>query len=244
MDDVLEILIRNGELPPSAAQEPPPTPKTTSQTPTTSTITVTQVVATSNSTSSAFSVATMLMPSPSLPLNNNVSTTAVNQRPVVSVLAPVLIKQEPDISSSPPTLTCDGTSHEFVDINDVLSQDFNNMDWTSDTSFPSLDLPDIFNDQKMTNSIVPIINKVDAANPGSSSDLDVLNLPQDSETSCNMQIDVSDWLDASFTSASLNTPISFTSSDPILTPKTQQDVLFNFVEADFSSVSDTQCGMD
>lgn len=236
---VLSLLI--SELPPSAAQEPPPTPKTTSQTPTTSTITVTQVVATSSSTSSAFSVATMLMPSPSLPFNNNVSTTAVNHQPVVSVLAPVLIKQEPDISSSPPTLTCDGTSHEFVDINDVLSQDFNNMDWTSDNSFPSLDLPDIFTDQKMTNSSVPIINKVDAVNPGSSSDLDVLNLPQDSETSCNMQID---WLDPSFTSASLNTPISFTSSDPILTPKTQQDVLFNFVEADFSSVSDTHCGMD
>ncbi|XP_052263411.1 nuclear factor of activated T-cells 5-like isoform X1 [Dreissena polymorpha] len=42
MDDVLEILIRTGELPASAAQEPPPTPKTTTQSTSASTMSASQ----------------------------------------------------------------------------------------------------------------------------------------------------------------------------------------------------------
>lgn len=253
MDDVLEILIRNGELPPSAAQEPPPTPKTTAQTSTIPTVSVTQTAA-ATSSNTPFSLATVLMPSPSL-TTNSTSSSLVNQQPVVSAIVPaptpVLVKQEPDASPPSSSISCD-TNREFVDINEVLNHDFNSMDWTSEGGFTNLELPDSFTDHKIGTSTLPIITKTDASNPGSSTDLGVtLDLPHDTDSSCNMQIDVSDWLDVvipstGFAPASLNTPISFTSSDPILTPKTQQDVLdmFSFDDTDFTASSDSQCGMD
>lgn len=59
-----------------------------------------------------------------------------------------------------------------------------------------------------------------------------------------MQIDVSDWLDVimpstGLTPLSTNAPVSF-SADPILTPKTQQEVLdlFNFDDGEFTTPSE------
>lgn len=273
MDDVLEILIRTGELPPSAAQEPPPTPKTTTQTATipssassAATTTATSTVVSYTVTSSepyAGSISTFTATAPSDNAAENISTLLGSPPPVSSSLS---VKHE--ISEPPPlmvanVLSPDTSTHDLLDINDyMLNQDLNSMDWTSDQSF-TLDLNDTTSmhmqtDQEMkcdgVNDFlnVPLLqgggsNK--GAPHGSEPDLTGLGIV-DSDNCANNQMDVSDWLDVimpstGLTPLSANPPASFP-SDPILTPKTQQEVLelFNFDDTDFGTPTDLHSGIN
>lgn len=133
------------------------------------------------------------------------------------------------------------------------------MEWSSDQAF-NLDLNDttpliMQTDQEMKCDgssdylNVPLLQGVNKTLPhGSEPDLTGLGLT-DPENCANVQMDVSDWLDVIMPSTGLtplssNPPVSFP-SDPILTPKTQQEVLelFNFDDTDFSAHADLQSGV-
>lgn len=140
----------------------------------------------------------------------------------------------------------------------MLNQDLSAMDWTSDPTFTSLDLTDTTTSMQTDQDIKPGSSKellniptteiTDTEVHGSEPDLASLGL-NDPENS-NMQMDVSDWLDVIMPSTGL-TPLSATApvsfpSDPILTPKTQQEVLdlFNFEDPDFNTPTDLQVGIN
>ncbi|XP_033737751.1 myocardin-related transcription factor B-like isoform X2 [Pecten maximus] len=273
MDDVLEILIRTGELPPSAAQEPPPTPKTTTQNATIPSSVSQSSVAMTTTTSTTTVVSYPVTCSEQFPgLSSTFTATAPLDSAAESIslllnspqqVSSLCVKQE---SSTPPPLMVANVlspdTHDLLDINDyMLNQDLNSMDWTSDQSF-TLDLNDTSSmnmqtDQEMkcdgVNDFlnVPLLqggnNK--GAPHGSEPDLTGLGLTE-SDNCPNNQMDVSDWLDVimpstGLTPLSANPPTSFP-SDPILTPKTQQEVLelFNFDDTDFNTPTDLHSGIN
>ncbi|XP_060079634.1 myocardin-related transcription factor B-like [Ylistrum balloti] len=275
MDDVLEILIRTGELPPSAAQEPPPTPKTTTQTATIP-ISVSQSSVSMTTTTTTTTVASYAVTSSEQYTGLSSSFTVTAPQDTVSDNVTLLLNSPQQVSShcvkqessTPPplmvanVLSPDTSTHDLLDINDyMLNQDLNSMDWTSDQSF-TLDLNDTTSmhmqtDQEMkcdgVNDFlnVPLLqggnNKV--APHGSEPDLTGLGLT-DPDNCANNQMDVSDWLDVimpstGLTPLSANPPVSFP-SDPILTPKTQQEVLelFNFDDTDFNTPTDLHSGIN
>lgn len=279
MDDVLEILIRTGELPASAAQEPPPTPKTTTQSSTVPTMSVSQSIRTSaeHNQSSAASMTythpiTFSTPAVinSTPPNTAVTNTG-NEMDLSQVKTEVKVennvKAEPEspltphtsFGVPPPSFSDHNTnSVDFFDLNDVINSDLNSMDWTSDPAFNNLDLTDVSNmqtdtDLKFTlptdNSLLnlPMVPSPHKSNHGSEPDLANLGL-SDMDTSNNMQIDVPDWLDVimpstGLTPLSANAPVAFP-ADPILTPRTQQEVLdlFNFDESELNTPSNLNSG--
>lgn len=284
MDDVLEILIRNGgrlwtrieyslkslfllrniefkkfknylhflELPPSAAQEPPPTPKT--QTSTSTTVTSDpSAVSSSQFQFSMFggSMATTLTVSASS-ASNTTDVYSLLNGPITATPS-VAVKREcdtppPFILSEPPDSKDLG-----LDINEMLTQDLNSMDWADDTPF-SLDL-------NVTSM------QTDQHKAGTSKD-NILSVPSDENSKSNLHgsepdlaalgindtesvnMDVSDWLDVimpstGLTPLSANAPVQFP-SDPILTPKTQQEVLdlFSFEDGEFGTPTDLQTGIN
>ncbi|KAJ8318233.1 hypothetical protein KUTeg_003324, partial [Tegillarca granosa] len=268
MDDVLEILIR--KLPPSAAQEPPPTPRTTGQS-TLPSVSVSKSVcsvsplAVTSTCVSTTSMATSLISSS---CSSSTDVSALLNGPVTLITNNCSVKEEcvtppPPVivtSPQPPPLMDSGTDTDhtdLLDINEMLNQDLSAMDWTSDPTFTSLDLTDTTSmqtdqDIKPGSSKeflnIPTTEITDTEVHGSEPDLASLGL-NDPENS-NMQMDVSDWLDVIMPSTGL-TPLSATApvsfpSDPILTPKTQQEVLdlFNFEDPDFNTPTDLQVGIN
>ena len=150
-------------------------------------------------------------------------------------------------------------SVDFFDLNDVINSDLNSMDWTCDPAFNNLDLTDTTNMQTdgdmkfslpMDNSLLnlPMVpSPHNKSNHGSEPDLANLGFSE-MDTSNNMQIDVPDWLDVimpstGLTPLSANAPVSFP-ADPILTPRTQQEVLdlFNFDESELNTPSNLNSG--
>ncbi|KAL3876576.1 hypothetical protein ACJMK2_034410 [Sinanodonta woodiana] len=265
MDDVLEILIRSGELPPSAAQEPPPTPKTTVQTEPVSTITITQA--------GTMPVENCMSSAGTLQLVTAFSTAAINDSNAGQNLTsvqeqvssnPQTFKQEPlsppsftEPASSPPPVE---TNTDFLDINDMLGQDLNSMDWTSDPAFSGLDITDtscmttdfdfkqhFINERSLLEFPTSQLSSSMKSFYGSEPDLTALGLSDTGENS-NMQIDVPDWFDVIMPSTGMtpltgNAPVSFP-SDPILTPRTHQEVLdlFSFDDTDLSTPSELSYG--
>ncbi|XP_071129711.1 myocardin-related transcription factor B-like isoform X1 [Mytilus edulis] len=263
MDDVLEILIRHGELPPSAAQEPPPTPKTTAQSLSSSTV---------NSATSSYGGLTSsaagqfpqfkmtlasTMPTTSTTSATDVVSSLLNNSPSYS-----LIKSEP---ITPPcsvamTTTSDNFNSDILDINEMLNQDLSSMDWTSDSPFTQLDLnegtclPSELDKNNQSEDFLHVPQGINGMKQGtvhgSEPDIAALGINDlENSQNINMQMDVSDWLDVimpstGLTPLSANAPVAFP-SDPILTPKTQQEVLdlFNFEDTDFSQ-TDMQSGIN
>jgi hypothetical protein len=143
----------------------------------------------------------------------------------------------------------------------MLNQDLSSMDWTSDSPFTQLDLNEGTclpselidkNNQSKDFLHVPSGENVTNKGTGHGSEPDITGLginDLESSQNMNMQMDVSDWLDVimpstGLTPLSANAPVAFP-SDPILTPKTQQEVfdLFNFEDTDFSQ-ADMQSGLN
>ncbi|XP_053387965.1 myocardin-related transcription factor B-like isoform X2 [Mercenaria mercenaria] len=171
MDDVLEILIRTGELPASAAQEPPPTPKTTSQSQTVPTISVAQssMVSIPNTQfknqSVVFSTPTHNVSTVSRSPNSqysemkgNIDSVYVPMEGLISASASSCgikteVKSEPCETGTSGTLNAPDlnapeiseNSHDFFDLSDVINSDLNAMDWTPDPAFGDLDLTDMTN---------------------------------------------------------------------------------------------------
>ncbi|XP_052070254.1 myocardin-related transcription factor B-like isoform X2 [Mytilus californianus] len=263
MDDVLEILIRHGELPPSAAQEPPPTPKTTAQSLSTSTVNsaTSSYGGLTSSAAGQFPQFTMTLAS-TMPTTSTTSVTDVvssllNSSPSFSV-----IKSEP---ITPPcsvamTTTSDICTSDILDINEMLNQDLSSMDWTSESPFTQLDLnegtclPSELDKNNQSEDFLHVPQGINGMKQGtvhgSEPDIAALGINDlENSQNINMQMDVSDWLDVimpstGLTPLSANAPVAFP-SDPILTPKTQQEVLdlFNFEDTDFSQ-TDMQSGIN
>lgn len=263
MDDVLEILIRHGELPPSAAQEPPPTPKTTAQSLSTSTVnsTTSSYGGLTSSAAGQFPQFTMTqastMPTTSTTSVTDVVSSLLNSSPSFSV-----IKSEP---ITPPcsvamTTTSDICTSDILDINEMLNQDLSSMDWTSESPFTQLDLnegtclPSELDKNNQSEDFLHVPQGINGMKQGtvhgSEPDIAALGINDlENSQNINMQMDVSDWLDVimpstGLTPLSANAPVAFP-SDPILTPKTQQEVLdlFNFEDTDFSQ-TDMQSGIN
>ncbi|XP_062573306.1 myocardin-related transcription factor B-like isoform X1 [Saccostrea cucullata] len=252
MDDVLEILIRNGELPPSAAQEPPPTPKT--QASSIPTATSEKEVPSSKFKFSIFNASTAVT-------TTTVSANlASDTRDVYSLLngpitatPSVAVKRECD---TPPSFVLNEQTDSKdlgLDIQEMLNQDLTSMDWADDAPF-SLDLTDTSTMQtdqdKMGTSkdILSVPTDENSKNNLHGSEPDLAALGINDTESVNM--DVSDWLDVimpstGLTPLSANAPVQFP-SDPILTPKTQQEVLdlFSFEECEFGTPTDLQTGIN
>lgn len=127
------------------------------------------------------------------------------------------------------------------------------MDWADDAQF-SLDLTDTstmqIDQDKMgtSNNILSVPTDENYKNNlhGSEPDLAALGI-NDTE---NVNMDVSDWLDVimpstGLTPLSANAPVQFP-SDPILTPKTQQEVLdlFSFEDGEFGTPTDIHTGIN
>lgn len=185
------------------------------------------------------------------------TSVAESSPPMVNVLPPVTDQRNINLNN------------EFLDLQEMLSGDLNNMEWSSDAGFVGLDLGEASmhigsstagnmggGDSGMGSSLentlsVPSTSHERSAKGsinGSEPDLTTLGLNDgDGDTDMagmGMQIDVSDWLDVimpstGLTPLSTNAPVSF-SADPVLTPKTQQEVLdmFNFEDSDFPTPSD------
>ncbi|KAH9494914.1 hypothetical protein Btru_020788 [Bulinus truncatus] len=165
MDDVLEILIRNGDLPPSAATEPLPTPKTAPG------MTLSQPVMSSSSSSLACMSVTQSLspvsqnlltqqchsPFPSVPSNHQLSNpssfgsaNSPRDQTLTSVHTNMLADSFlNDTCTSSPVNTDMGhmSSHsdggELLDWGEMLpSPDLSNMDWSSEHGFNHLDLCD------------------------------------------------------------------------------------------------------
>lgn len=192
----------------------------------------------------------------------NTLTTSVLQDSLLSTSPslPVRVKEEP--ASPPPVVVSVVVSEpsELLGMNEVLNQELNSMDWASDPTFTSMDLadgqdmsseldlkPGPLDDRTLLN--IPTSSGSHINNRGSEPDLAGLGL-NDSDTPMNMQVDISDWLDVhlpptGLTPLSANAPVSFP-SDPILTPKTQQEVLdlFNFDDVEFNPSADLQSGIN
>ncbi|XP_063445041.1 myocardin-related transcription factor B-like isoform X2 [Mytilus trossulus] len=263
MDDVLEILIRHGELPPSAAQEPPPTPKTTAQSLSTSTVNsaTSSYGGLTSSAAGQFPQFTMTlastMPTTSTTSATDVVSSLLNGSPSYSI-----IKSEP---ITPPcsvamTTTTDHFNSDILDINEMLNQDLSSMDWTSDSPFTQLDLnegtclPSELDKNNQSEDFLHVPQGINGMKQGtvhgSEPDIAALGINDlENSQNINMQMDVSDWLDVimpstGLTPLSANAPVAFP-SDPILTPKTQQEVLdlFNFEDTDFSQ-TDMQSGIN
>ena len=163
---------------------------------------------------------------------------------------------------------------ELLDLQEMLSGELNTMEWNSDEGFVGLDLGEASKhigsgssssvggsgDSGMGSSLENTLTGPPASHDqgsvnGSEPDLTSLGL-QDGDgdtdmTGMGMQMDVSDWLDVimpntGLTPLSTNAPVSF-SADPVLTPKTQQEVLdlFNFDDGDsvFHPASDGSSGL-
>ena len=138
---------------------------------------------------------------------------------------------------------------DLLDINEMLNRDLSSMDWAEDPTF--LDLTDtscMQTDQDMKPGPLIVPSSDNLNSPGSEPDLAALGINDPDNT--NMQMDVSDWLDVimpstGLTPLSANAPVSFP-SDPILTPKTQQEVLdlFSFEDGDFGTPTDLQGGLN
>ncbi|XP_041362643.1 myocardin-related transcription factor B-like isoform X2 [Gigantopelta aegis] len=259
MDDVLEILIRHGELPPSAADEPLPTPKTTEPMvippPVSS---VQQMSGQQQQTGQIRSNIDVTLASSVPAITNNNFTTHNNNIGVKKDSLSSFVVSVPG--------TSDPSSSELFDLTEMLSSgtDLGAMDWSSDGTITGLDLSDPtttisfdtkvseFDNKNLLN--VPISsfcaqNFTVGSAHGSEPDLASLGLSE-CDTNSSMQIDVSDWLDVimpstGLTPLSTNAPVSF-SSDPILTPKTQQEVLdlFNFDESEFNTPTDPTAGLN
>ncbi|KAK3091645.1 hypothetical protein FSP39_021527 [Pinctada imbricata] len=268
MDDVLEILIRNGELPPSAAQEPPPTPKTLTQTgniPTSATVTMATVASSSSSTPlqqfSMFTTATSMVTTATISSTSSMSDVdALLNQPVhtpVPLIKPECITPPPlsfGVSTPPSQLVLNepasSDSADLYDIDEMLNRDLSSMDWADDPTFLELsDTTCMQTDQEIKPGLltVPCSESSSAGNShGSEPDLAALGINDPD----NSQMDVSDWLDVimpstGLTPLSANAPVSFP-SDPILTPKTQQEVLelFNFEDGDFGTPTEFQGGLN
>ncbi|XP_050391898.1 myocardin-related transcription factor B isoform X1 [Patella vulgata] len=268
MDDVLEILIRHGDLPPNAAEEALPTPKTTQAQP----IPSVSPVAISSSTSAPLSLESILsssginlsthttlpMSSSSVHLPSSSSTiTTSSSNPLFSINPTTDTKPLRMDSPPPPTVSMPltDTGNELLDLSEMLDA---GMDWTNESAFSGLDffaanVVEQLNTPNVNKSFlyVPPASEQKAGGSvhGSEPDLASLGLA-DPDAANNMQIDVSEWLDVIMPSTGLtplttNAPVSF-SSDPILTPKTQQEVLelFNFDESDFNTSIDPSCGLN
>ena len=192
------------------------------------------------------------------------ATAAENSPPAVNVLPPATSDQPSNIS----------LQNELLDLQEMLSGDFHPMEWSSDTGFVGLDLGEASKhirsgstgsvgggDSGMGSSLentlsVPSTSQDRSSRGsvnGSEPDLTSLGLHDgDGDVDMagmGMQIDVSDWLDVIMPSTGLtplssNAPVSF-STDPVLTPKTQQEVLdlFNFEDGDFPTPSDPNQGL-
>ena len=190
--------------------------------------------------------------------SSNKASVAESSPPMVNVLPPATDQRNINLNN------------EFLDLQEMLSGDLNNMEWSSDAGFVGLDLGEASmhigsstagsmggGDSGMGSSLentlsVPSTSHERSAKGsinGSEPDLTSLGLNDgdgDTDmTGMGMQIDVSDWLDVimpstGLTPLSTNAPVSF-SADPVLTPKTQQEVLdlFNFEDSDFPTPSDT-----
>ena len=274
------------ELPASAAQEPPPTPKTTSQSATVPTMSMSQ----SNRMSSELNLAASATAANSIAYThpvvfstpmfvnsvtpNTIVNSAVNEN-IYQQMKPNDtgikvengVKVEPESPKTtqssfgipPPTFfDTNSNSVDLFDLNDVINSDLNSMDWACDPAFNNLDLTDATNMQTdgdikfslpMDNSLnLPMVpSPQNKSNHGSEPDLAYLGL-SDMDSGNNMQIDVPDWLDVimpstGLTPLSANAPVSFP-ADPILTPRTQQEVfdLFNFDESELQTPSNLNSG--
>lgn len=250
----MEPLFDIAELPASAADEPPPTPKTTSLSPSVPTMSVSQSAGMSapNMTMNNKSVMSTSMANT---MSNKVHDQEEMKGNIDSVYVPFSemstspssvgafvkneIKTEP--SEGQVTVTVyppadNSMSNDLFDFNDVINNDLNSMDWTHDQAFGDLDLNDTSGistgmditptDQTLLS--IPAVLSPQRSNQGSEPDLTNLGLV-DMDTNSNMQIDVPDWLDVimpstGFTPVSANAPVSFP-ADPILTPQTQKEVL-------------------
>lgn len=245
------------ELPPSAAQEPPPTPKTTTSSGTapaeTTTVSLSMDAMLGSASSPKFS---QLSPHGPFVGETGTSTVTTLHTPVASPLSTGQRESSPHPFLISPPPSNENPTHELSlseqdGLPPHLDLDFSNMDWSSDPAL-GLDLADsaglsidpsrfVVDGGKMLS--VPVSSaspRKSGSSHGSEPDLAALGL-NDPECNSHMQMDVSDWLDVimpstGLTPLSTNAPVSFP-SDPILTPKTQQEVLdlFNFDEAEFTT---------
>lgn len=255
------------ELPASAAEEPPPTPKTTSQSTTVPTMSMSQSAGMSaphltlqnQSVMSAMVGNTMSKVGHDCEMKGNIDSVFVPYSEMHTSPGGTLVKTEtktePNEGQVMVTVCPPAVSNDLFDFNDVINNDLNSMDWTQDQAFGDLDLNDTSGistgmdltptDQTLLS--IPTVSSPQQSNNGSEPDLTNLGLV-DMETNSNMQIDVPDWLDVimpstGFTPVSANAPVSFP-ADPILTPQTQKEVLdlFNFDESDLNTPSDMTYG--
>ncbi|KAI8797591.1 MKL/myocardin protein 2 [Biomphalaria glabrata] len=166
MDDVLEILIRNGDLPPSAATEPLPTPKlnTTVTQPTVSTssssftslsvMTCTSPVSHSSLAQchSPFTSAGSMQPHSSQQLSNQHNSSSPRDQTLASVHTGMYDSFLNDNCNTSPSngdmgpvssLTSQSDNGELLDWGEMLpSPDLSNMDWSSEPGFSHIDLGD------------------------------------------------------------------------------------------------------
>lgn len=193
-------------------------------------------------------------------LNN--AAAAMGSKTLVTESSPPMVNVLPPV----PDQRNINLNNDLLDLQEMLSGDLNNMEWSSDAGFVGLDLGEASmhigsstagsmggGDSGMGSSLentlsVPSTSQERSAKGsinGSEPDLTSLGLNDgDTDmTGIGMQIDVSDWLDVimpstGLTPLSTNAPVSF-SADPVLTPKTQQEVLdlFTFEDSDFPTPS-------
>ncbi|KAL8576717.1 hypothetical protein ACOMHN_025190 [Nucella lapillus] len=167
MDDVLEILIRHGDLPPSAATEPLLTPKSTEADPIPG-------IPLNNAISHPSSFSMTSCPSFPLPVTSFPSLPSHTMYESISPMPPIpspdspgpeLLGGESLLSSvsglggnslgvvgesSPPVVNVlppateqrnvPQLSNDFLDLQEMLNTDLHNMEWTSDAGFEGLDL--------------------------------------------------------------------------------------------------------
>ena len=248
------------ELPPSAADEPLPTPKTTEPMvipPPVSSVQQQQQQHQPQPRSTRSHMDVTL--ASSIPALTNSFTHTHNTITAGGKKDSLFVVSVPGPSSDP-------TTTDLLDLHEMLSSgtDLGAMDWSSDGTITGLDLSDPATTISFDTKVSEFDNKTLLSVPvssfcgqpvsmgsmhGSEPDLASLGLSE-YDTNANMQIDVSDWLDVIMPSTGLtplssNAPVSF-SSDPILTPKTQQEVLdlFNFDESEFNTPTDPTAGLN
>lgn len=157
-------------MPASAAQEPPPTPKSTSQTATVPTISVTQssmasapntqfqnqsvVFSAPTHNASSLSVVSCSPNNQFSEMKGNIDSVYVPMEGLTSASASLNgikteVKSEPCETQTSGMLHATGVPTEntddFFDLSDVINSDLNAMDWTPDPTFGDLDLTDMTN---------------------------------------------------------------------------------------------------
>ena len=258
------------ELPPSAAQEPPPTPKTNASTSSTFEPTFTHVTTqVNNCVAVPACCRTPQFPSGAVfsggaPIVTNSIVTPITTCTIQSTqAAPQCMPSGSHHRGAPSPLSIDVAISSTGGLCDVLDEplpslsdlSFINMDWADDTDLPDqlLDLNGSLGGATVRPmDMLAVVQSpcesgsVHGSEPNVSAMTDAELTAADNS---HMSMDVSDWLDlimpsTGLTPLSANAPVCFP-SDSVFTPK-PQDVLdlFNMDETDLYTPTDMGLGFD